>query len=751
VARVLVRVRFLVEDSSVRLFLDTETRSRTDIGEGTDRYTRDAECLIVTYAFETGPAHIWEPWRDPIPPQDLWLALHHKETQLVAHNAAFDRLILERCLNIHTLPDRWMCTMAIANAHGLPGSLEKLGEICGLEADKLKLVDDKGLIDTFCVPQRATDRFIEPWEMPNEWERFCRYAIRDTESLRALFDRLPTHNYLGGNLLSWRLDQLINERGFGFDRRLAQAAVEFLADAKVASDMVVDKASGGHVHAATQRNRLLKYLQTTCGIDIESLRASEVRDYLERDDLDPIVRTLLEQRLEAGKSSGSKYRRGLELVGPESRIRHWCRWSGAGRTGRHAGRGFQPHNLARPAMSVRRPEGHAHAGRIELEPVKAAYIDDVVIPAIYRGKLAGLEMGAFEAAACALRHVIVAAPGNEIMAGDFKNIESVITAWLAGEGVQLAAFGAAFADPKNKSLDVYRIIAGKMLGKPPEDVTDVERQMGKVAILAFGFGGGVAALVNMALGYQLDLDPLPAIVLPTATPEQLAKAKKAWWRAFLLGEDFELPCDVYMACDVLKQAFRTANSAIDQMRKDVDTAVKAAVAKADGTVYHVARCKIFCNRSFLVIELPSGRRLLYASPQIKMEEVRDPEGGKPWVSTYIAYSTVRGRGWVREKMWSGLAIENIVQATANDVLRAAMLRVHHDALTVPAVKKYLNTLPANARTPISLHVHDEIALDLPVGSYSAERFIRTLCEQPTWAQGLPIAVDTWINQRYGKR
>jgi DNA polymerase len=734
-----------------RLFLDTETRSRTDIADGTDRYTRDAECLIVTYAFEAGPAQIWEPWRDPIPPQDLWLALHHKETQLVAHNAAFDRLILERCLNIHTLPDRWMCTMAIANAHGLPGSLEKLGEICGLEADKLKLVDDKGLIDTFCVPQRATDRFIEPWEMPNEWERFCRYAIRDTESLRALFGRLPTHNYVGANLRSWQLDQLVNERGFGFDRALATAAVGFLADAKVQSDMVVSETSAGAVHAATQRNRLLKYLQTTCGIDIESLRASEVRDYLERDDLDPIVRTLLEQRLEAAKSSGSKYRRGLELVGPESRIRHWCRWSGAGRTGRHVGRGFQPHNLARPAMSVRRPEGHAHAGRIELEPVKAAYIDDVVIPAIYRGKLAGLEMGAFEAAACALRHVIVAAPGNEIMAGDFKNIESVITAWLAGEGVQLAAFGAAFADPKNKSLDVYRIIAGKMLGKPPEDVTDVERQMGKVAILAFGFGGGVAALVNMALGYQLDLDPLPAIVLPTATPEQLAKAKKAWWRAFLLGEDFELPCNVYMACDVLKQAFRTANSAIDQMRKDVDTAVKAAVGKADGTVYHVARCKIFCNRSFLVIELPSGRRLLYASPRLQTEEIKDPDGGKPWISTYVTYSTVRGRGWMRERAWGGLFVENIVQACANDILRAAMLRVHQDTLSVSAIHQHLQTLPTEARTAISLHVHDEVCLDIPKGSYSEERFRAILIQRPSWAADLPIAADIWINPRYGKR
>jgi DNA polymerase bacteriophage-type len=740
---------------SVRLlFLDTETRSRTDISDGTDLYTRDAQCLIVTYAWEDGTAKIWQPWSDPIPPEDFYRAVQDPNVWLVAHNAAFDRLILERCLNMHTLPDRWLCTMAMACAHGLPGSLEKLGEVCGLPPDKAKLVDDKGLIDTFCVPQRATNRFIEPWELPNEWQRFCNYAIRDTEALRALFERMPGVNYAGDNLSNWRLDQLVNERGFGFDRRLATAAADFLADAKVASNQVVAENSGGVVHAASQRNRLLKYLQDRCGIDIASLRASEVRDWLEHDDLDPVVRVLLEQRLEAGKSAGSKYKRGLELVGPADRIRHWCRWSGAGRTGRHSGRGFQPHNLARPSVTVRRPEGHARAGQLELEPVKAGFIDDVIIPGIY-SKAALIEPliygGPFEAAGLALRHVIVAAPGNEIMAGDFKNIESVITAWIAGETTQLTAFGAAFADPKNKALDVYRIIAGRMLGKRPEDVDDAGRQTGKVAILAFGFGGGVGALVNMAIAYQLDLDVLPEIVLPSADEEQLRKAEKAWRRAFLRCEDYELERRVYVACDILKQQFRTANSAIDQLRKDVDKAVKAAVANMDGTVYSVGRCKIYANRSYLIIELPSGRRLLYASPRLQKEEIRDPDGGEPWISTYITYSTARGRGWMRERAWAGLFVENVVQACANDILRAAMLRVHADALTVPAVAAYLNTLPANARTPISLHVHDEICLDVPKGSYPKERFARVLTERPSWAPDLPIAVDLWINPRYGKR
>jgi DNA polymerase len=735
------------------LFLDTETRARLDISVGTDRYTRAAECRIVTYTFVTGPAKIWLPYCQPIP-QDLKDALDDPEFLILAHNAAFDRLILARALKLVTGVARWRCTMAGASAHGLPGSLEALGRVCMLTEDEGKLTEDKGLIHTFCVPQPATGEFIEPEDKPEEWARFCAYAIRDTEALRAIFNRMPAVNYAGVNLRSWMLDQLVNERGFGFDRALATAASDFLDRAREASRKVMRENTENQIGSATQAKRLLAYIRNRYDIDIESLRAGDVRDYLESDDLDPILRTVLEERLEAGKSAGTKFKRGLVLAGPEDRIRHWCRWSGAGRTGRHAARGYQPHNMARPSITVRRPPGHKRAGRIELDPVKASTIDDVIIPGIYSGEALNNPLvygGPFEAVAIAVRHGIIAAQGNELVVGDFKNIESVVTPWLAGETAVLDAFQALFDNPKDKSRDPYRILAGKMLGISPENVNESQRQLGKVALLAFCFGGGVAALVNMAIAYQMDLEPLAEFVLPSATTEQLEKADRAWQRAFLTGEDFELSREVYMACDIMKQSFRTANPAINQMRYDLNTAILEATADKNGTVYHVGRCKIWCNASFLVIELPSGRRLLYAAPILKQEEVEDPLGGRAWQSRYVTYLTVRGRSWRRERAWSGLFVENIVQATANDVLRAAMLRVHDDTLTVPAIVEYLNTLEPYARTAISLHVHDEIGIDVPKGSYSEERLLSVMKIKEPWMTGLPVSADTWRHERYGKR
>jgi DNA polymerase bacteriophage-type len=735
------------------LWLDTETRSRVDISAGTDRYSRAAECIIVTYAFATGPAKIWFPRVEQIP-ADLKTALDDPEFLLLAHNSAFDRLILARALKINTGVARWRCTMAGASAHGLPGSLEALGKVCMLTEDEGKLTDDKGLIHTFCVPQAATGKFIEPEDAPEEWKRFCNYAIRDTEALRTIFNRMPQANYGGVNLRSWMLDQLVNERGFGFDVPLAQAASEFLDNAREASRKVMRANTEDQIGSATQAKRLLAYVRSKYNIDIESMKAGDVREYLESDDLDPVLRTVLEERLEAGKSAGTKFKRGLTLVGPESRIRHWCRWSGAGRTGRHAARGYQPHNMARPSITVRRPPGHPRAGRIELEPVKASTIDDLIIPGIFSGAALNNPLvygGPFEAVAIAVRHGIVAAQGNELVVADFKNVETVITAWVAGEESVLRSFNDLFENPKDKSKDPYRIIAGRMLGKRPEDINESERQMGKVAILAFGFGGGVSALVNMAIGYQMDLEPLAAVVLPTATKGQLEKANTAWERAFLKGEDFELDRETYMSCDVLKQAFRTANPAINKMRYDLNTAILEAVADKNGTVYNVARCQVWCNASFLVIQLPSGRRLLYANPVLKYEEVEDILGGKPWTSRYVTYATVRGRSWRRERAWSGLFVENIVQAIANDVLRAAMLRVHDDTLTVPEIATYLNTLEPYAQTAICLHVHDEIGLDVPKGAYSEARFLAVLKVKEKWMEGLPIAADLWTYPVYGKR
>jgi hypothetical protein len=80
-----------------------------------------------------------------------------------------------------------------------------------------------------------------------------------------------------------------------------------------------------------------------------------------------------------------------------------------------------------------------------------------------------------------------------------------------------------------------------------------------------------------------------------------------------------------------------------------------------------------------------------------------------------------------------------------------MLRVHDDTLTVPEIAAYLATLEPYARTAVSLHVHDEIGLDVPKGSYPEARFLAVIKTKERWMEGLPIAAELWTHVRYGKR
>jgi len=587
----------------------------------------------------------------------------------------------------------------------------------------------KRLIQLFCVPHDGI--FYKPEDYPLEWEEFKLYAAQDTHTLREVYKRLPTHNYQMGNLEMWHLDQLINERGFGFDKSLALAAMVLLEKTKVKHDSDVYDATGGAVRAATQRGKLLAFLNTKYAAELVNLRAATMREMLEADDLKPGLRFLLETRLEAAKSSGAKYKRGIMMLGERDRIRYTIQFCGAGRTGRDSHKGFQPGNMARP--TIEDPE----------------YIDDVILPAIRdTGRHAELldapyiYGGGNSACANALRHTIIAAPGNELLDADYTNIEPRVLAWIAGEDVEITAYRTG-ADP-------YRLLGAQFFGVAPEAVSKYQRQVMKVVKLSMGFGGGVGALATMSAGYNIDLDELVPLILPHATAEQLAKADRAWQRAVIERNDFALAPDTYVACDVLKQKFRESLKATNQIRYDIDSAVMAAV-KQRGRAFDVARCRIWCTPTALIIQLPDGSRLYYWSPQLHTTIYVDPLSGKESKREYISYATTRGKTWRREKAWAGLWLENIVQAIANRLLRDGVQAVHRDTLTVPAIVAYLQTLPESERTAIVLKIHDSVTLDVPKGSYTLERLIQLLIGSSPWAAGMPIDAAGWVGPRFGKR
>lgn len=727
-------------------FYDVETRSPTPIQRGTDAYFNGAEFLIANFARDEAKPQLWDRVNgQPVPP-DLADAIADPECIFIAHNAPFDKAGSQRLANVMIPITRWRCSMSAAMSHGYPGGLEALGDVLELPENLKKLHTGKNLIQMFCVPHNERGDYFTAKTHPADWDDFCIYGDRDTVALREIWKRLPKHNYAGLNLETWFIDQLINERGFGFDQELARAAMILLDSAKGKHEKEMRAATQDEVHAATQRAKLKAYLERQ-GLQLPNMRASTISEWLEHDDLSPELRFLLEARLEASKSSGAKYRRGLEMVGEGSRIRYGIRFSGAGRTGRFSGRGFQPHNMQRPTTYHLKPDG----GRSK-KPVKADFILGTLVPGIKAGKVLNNDLtygGPNEACANALRCAIVAAPGNELVVADWSNIESRVLAWIADETWKLDAYRAL---DRGEGEDLYKLLFSQFFGKPIESVDDQERQSGKVSELAFGFGGGVGALVTMAAVYEMDLDSLAEHVLKHATPERLKKARKAWKRAFLTGDDFELAPRTYQACDVLKQAYRASNVAIDKLRHALNDATIGSL-RQPGSSYSVGKCQVWATGSFLIIQLPSGRRLLYAKPKLEYEQILDPETQEMQQREYITYLTARGKGWTRERAWSGLFIENIVQSIAADVLRAGLRAVHSDSLGIPAIRGYLQ-LVEGAETAISLHVHDEIVLDVPRGTYPVARLVSKITNElvasTPWSRGLPLAAKGWAGPIYKK-
>ena len=589
------------------LFLDTETFSSEDIKKaGAFKYMSapDFEVLLLPFAWNDDPVRVLDLTdpadREELP--DIIAGLQDPDTIKVAHNSAFERAAYHRAFGFYQPPEEWVDTMILAAYNGLPMSLEAAGDALQLEQQKLK--EGTALINYFCKPCKPTianggrTRNLPP-HAPEKWERFKAYAARDVETMRLIFKKLSRYPVTALERQVWALDARINERGVLVDLDLARAAID-----------VDDAFKTEHLEEMTQLTGLdnpnsvaqLKDWLETVGVFCESLNKETVAD-LRKKATDPTTRRVLELRSLLGKTSTKKYEAMVNAAGADSRVRGLTQYYGAGRTGRWAGRLVQLQNL---------PQNHLDGIGTVREIVRAKDLDTLEL----------LYDSVPDVLSQLIRTAFIAKDGHTFLVSDYAAIEARVIAYLAGEKWRLDVFA--------EGGDIYCSSASQMFKVPvvKHGVNGHLRQKGKVAELACGYGGGVAAL--KAFGAD---------------------------KMGLTEEEMQ---------DIVTQ-WRAASPTIPKLWGDVERAAKNALANPGRTFTVPCGVKYRRDADGLRCLLPSGRILTYWGARIEDHK------GRPSVIFMGQNQTTRK--WERTETWGGKLVENIVQAVARDCLAVAMVRL----------------------------------------------------------------------------
>jgi DNA polymerase len=474
-------------------------------------------------------------------------------------------------------------------------------------------------------------------------------------------------------------------------------------------DEKMSEATGGVVTKATQVKRLTEFVQ-----NIDPNIATFDKEMLARirkaPDADDKIVEVAAIREEAGKTSTAKLNAMVEVANADHRARGLFLFNGAS-TGRWSSLKIQMQNLKRADPHVFEP----------------------AIPFFLKGDLRGIDLlfaPVPETVSALIRGCFIAAPGHRLIDADFSNIEGRLTAWYGEEDAALQAFRNFDA---GTGPDTYRTTYADTFGTAIKDVGDGERQVGKVISLSCGFGGSVGAMVKMAGNDMKKLSRIASLVQAKVSDDE-------WqWAGRMYTEDSGLPYEVWTGIKAAVIKWREANPSIVAFWYELINAAVQAV-KDEGTVVSVAggRVKLRVKNKCLWVQLPSGRLLCYYQPHIKQTMMPWHTEEKPALRDTVFFwgmkqSASGGKPiWCEQPLTVPIIVENVVQATARDLMVGAMFNVE------------------DAGYPIIMTVHDELVAEVPHGFGSVEDFVKHMTILPPWAKGLPLAAKGWEGPRYRK-
>lgn len=302
------------------------------------------EILSLAYNLKDGSgAKIWTP--DMLPPDDLYAHIR-KGGLIEAFNAGFEMWVWRQMVKRYGAPPlplrQVRCAMAKGRAFALPPSLEKVGEVLGVEHGKDK--DGKRLLDKFSIPRNPTKKDarlrIRPEEDPVDGPKLIAYNARDIVAESEVAAKVPDLSREEQEY--WFIDQAINQRGIAIDLDGLHACIAIIRQAHKQYDGELAELTGGAVTKASQTQRLAKWLEPM-GVVMPKMDDEAVTAAL-AGPLPPPARRALEIRAAVGSASVKKVFAIQNQLASDGRLHDLFVFHGA-RTGRPTGSGPQPTNL----------------------------------------------------------------------------------------------------------------------------------------------------------------------------------------------------------------------------------------------------------------------------------------------------------------------------------------------------------------------------------------------------------------------
>lgn len=671
-----------------RYVVDIETTSACDLPScGAEKYACDQSTRILCIAwddadspFPNGPK-LWRCDRSP-GLQAVFDELLGAEL-LIAHNAQFERSVIGQLCQALKDASRWADSAMLCGAAGRPHHLRDACYSLCLPDNLEKDARGKRLLNMFSI--QSSKLYIGgPEANPQAFDELCEYCRQDVRAERAVWCALAPRFYDSLLRRQWQMDCAVNDAGIPIDVdeiRGAKAIYEYLQEE---AECAAAELTGG---AALRSTPALREWTAGQGWPLDSFARDAVDEAL-ADEMQcaahPEVEQLLRLRKAACGTAGKKFDAFLSRVCNDGRIRG-ALMARVAHTGRYAGRGIQPQNLPRgfadPAMlSFTRHAAHIGATDLHNGVEMMHLIAD------------GQEC---DALASLCRDAICAPDGKVFVVADYSAVEARVLAWLAGERWVSDIFAG---DGK-----IYERTAAAMYRKGVDAIDKHERMAGKIATLALGYGGGVGALQRFAAAYGVRWTDAEAQVIVDSWRASRPKTLALW---------------------------RSVNDAFVRAVNEDKTIV---VGVGETSLVRIRRTTL-AGRRVVMMELPSGRRIVYWNPTI------DPENGEIAVETYgSANSSIpaQAKNAGMTRVYGGLLVENLTQAVAFDLLLGALLEIH---------ERY------SGRCQVVMHIHDEIVAECAEQDAEfVQQAVRTAMERvPEWGRGLHLNAEPEMMRRYKK-